>query len=178
MLATLVLLLVQDPNALVGRLGADSIEAREQATIELRAMGLRASDTLLKAARHSDAEVSARALALLAGMLDQLLPERTDHVPALAAERDRRRFEAAFATVTVSTPPKAGARETLLAHPDWVKLASLGPRAVPRLVAKLDSAHALHAVLGLGLFDDPRAAKALDLEVERNQVVAHGDPST
>ena len=61
----LALLLTQDADALVNKLGSEDYAEREKATEQLRARGKGAEDALRKALAHEDPEVRARAKALL-----------------------------------------------------------------------------------------------------------------
>lgn len=70
-----LLLLVQDPAALVERLGSDDIEVRQRAEADLVRLGACAEPTLDKASRDEDPEVASRARRLL---LDFVAPHRRE----------------------------------------------------------------------------------------------------
>jgi hypothetical protein len=157
-------LALQDPAALVDRLGDDAIDAREKAAAELRRLGEGAVGALEDGLRHADAEVRARSLELLLLRLKALPPAMIARHAPLREARLARDVDGLMARLNAGgawTGSKT--REALLeASADMRSMRALGAEAVPLLVRELDGPRAWPAAMALGLFDDARAVEALD----------------
>jgi hypothetical protein len=171
MLAAL-LLLSQDPAALVQALADPAIEVREDATLALRRLAARADASLETGLAHSDAEVRARALMLLLERLDGLPDALVARQPRLRDERVVRRAEAAIAKIQRRTGLGYATRELALQHCEPLReLHAIGAEAVPVILRGLDGPARPWLVLALGLFDDRRAAAELDRLAATDEVV-------
>jgi len=155
---------LQDPAALVERLGDDSIDARDEAVSALRRMGDRAVPALEDGLRHADAEVRAQSLDLLLSRLEGLAPAVIARHAALREAKLARDLAGILARLDAGgcwTGSKT--REALLeASADMRSMRALGAEAVPLLVRELDGRRAWPAAMALGLFDDARATAALE----------------
>lgn len=163
MLFALMLLALPDAQQLVEDLADLSIEVRDEATAELRRRGPKAVPALVTGLDHGDAEVRARVLALLTEQLDALPPDVLARHPALRDAKLKRDAEAIIRKLARRRLHGYANRAALLQYePEMRALRDLGPDVIHVLLRELDGPATLQVTVALGLFDDPRAAAALD----------------
>ncbi len=173
MAALLAALLSLQP--ILDRLADEAIEVRDVAERELRRQGLSAVATLEAGLASADAHVRSVCLQILAERIHELPVEVVDRNAALDEMREvgwlnfmvdhlrRQRLASPCYPTRASIVEDAyEARE----------LRAMGRRAVPFLIAKLEEDPFVIAPL-LGLFDDARAAEALDRLASTSTLVTY-----
>lgn len=158
---------------LVERLGSEDPAEREDASARLARLGPRAFRALERGLAHRDAEVRGRSLDLLARQLDALpsdLVARHESLGLARLVRDWERIRAKLGAV----PHQARSRAELVGVEPYGQIASLGRAVVPLVLRDLDGPWRHGMILALGLFDDPRAAAALDELARSDEVYTTG----
>ncbi len=175
MLTTILLLALSggEPAELVSRLGSDSIESRGDATEQLEAMGAAAFPALEAALSHGDAEVRARAAAILIKSLDKVPPAMIARSPVLRLADVERRTLAVIPKLREWT--RFTSREELLSVDAYRELGAIGPDAINILLREMRPEKPLQTISALALFDDPRSAAQLDLfAASKRKIEVHG----
>jgi hypothetical protein len=169
----MVLALVLQP--ILERLADDDVEMRDAAERELRRQGLAAVPTLEAGLTNADAHVRNACLQLLAERINDLPVEVVDRNAALAEMREvgwLNYMVDRLGRVRLASPGYATRASVLEENYEARELLAMGRRAVPFLLAKLEEDPFVIAPL-LGLFDDARAAEALDRLASTSTMVTY-----